>query len=94
LNKAVFLLNVGFGNVVAASRVVAIVNPGSTPLKKLRNEAKERGKLIDATEGKKVRAMIVTDSDHIVLSALQVETLAQRFSGKGTLSGRARDEDV
>jgi hypothetical protein len=88
------LLNVGFGNVVSTSRIVAIVNPGSTPLKKLRNEAKERGKLIDATEGKKVRAMIVTDSDHIVLSALQVETLAQRFTGKGAPSGRAHDEDA
>jgi hypothetical protein len=86
------LLNVGFGNVVAVSRIVAIVNPGSTPLKKLRNEAKERGKLIDASEGKKVRAMIVTDSDHIVLSALQVETLAQRLTGQGAPSGRVREE--
>ncbi len=85
------LLNVGFGNVVAVSRVVAIVNPGSSPLKKLRQEAKDRGKLIDATEGKKVRAMIVTDSDHIILSALQAETLTQRFSV--LTAGKADDEN-
>ncbi|MGE5239867.1 MAG: DUF370 domain-containing protein [Chloroflexota bacterium] len=84
------LLNIGFGNVVAVSRVVAIVNPGSSPLKKLRQEAKDRGKLIDATEGKKVRAMIVTDSDHIILSALQAETLTQRFAGLA--AGRVDDE--
>lgn len=74
------LVNIGFGNVIAASRVVAIVNPGSTPIKKLRLEAKESGKLIDATEGKKVRALIVTDSDHIILSAINVETVANRVS--------------
>ncbi len=74
------LINIGFGNVVSGSRVVAIVNPGSTPIRKLRVEAKERGKLVDATEGKKVRSLIVTDSDHIVLSALSVETILQRFS--------------
>ncbi|TAN44035.1 MAG: DUF370 domain-containing protein [Nitrospirae bacterium] len=78
------LVNIGFGNVIAASRVVAMVNPGSTPIKKLRQEAKESGKLIDATEGKKIRAIIVTDSDHIVLSAINVETLTQRISaGEG-----------
>ncbi|MBF0329051.1 MAG: DUF370 domain-containing protein [Nitrospirae bacterium] len=74
------LINIGFGNVIAAARVVAIVNPGSTPIKKLRQEAKESGKLIDATEGKKIRAILVTDSDHIVLSAINVETLTQRIS--------------
>ena len=77
-----FLINIGFGNVVAVSRIVAIVNPNSLPIKKLREDARERGKLIDATEGKKTRSIIVTDSDHIILSALQAETLMQRVSGK------------
>ena len=72
------LINIGFGNVVSASRVVAIVAPGSSPMKRMREEASERGKLIDATQGRKTRAIIVTDSDHIILSALQVETLTQR----------------
>ncbi|HEX8947488.1 MAG TPA: DUF370 domain-containing protein [Dissulfurispiraceae bacterium] len=76
-----FLIHIGFGNVIHSSRVIAIVNPGSSPMKKLREEAKERGKLIDATEGRKTRSIIITDSDHVVLSAIQVETIAQRVSG-------------
>jgi hypothetical protein len=72
------LINIGFGNVVSASRVIAIVAPGSSPMKRLREEAGERGKLVDATQGRKTRAIIVTDSDHVVLSALQVETITQR----------------
>jgi len=73
------LVNIGFGNVVAASRVIAIVTPGSAPLRRLREEARERGKLIDATQGRRTRAIIVTDSDHVILSALQAETVTQRF---------------
>jgi regulator of extracellular matrix RemA (YlzA/DUF370 family) len=78
--QGVVLINVGFGNVVSASRVIAVVAPGSSPMKRLRDEASERGKLIDATQGRKTRAIIVTDSDHVILSALQVETITQRFS--------------
>ncbi|RJQ52785.1 MAG: DUF370 domain-containing protein [Nitrospiraceae bacterium] len=78
--KRVPLVNIGFGNVVSASRVIAIVDPGSSPMKRLREEANERGKLIDATQGRKTRAIIVTDSDHVILSALQVETVTQRFT--------------
>lgn len=74
------LINIGFGNIVSASRVIAVVSPGSSPIKRMRDEAGERGKLIDATQGRKTRAIIVTDSDHVILSALQVETIAQRFS--------------
>lgn len=74
------LLNIGFGNVVSTSRIIAIINPGSLPVKKLRDEAKQKGKLIDATEGKKMRSIIITDSDHIILSAIQVDTLVQRIS--------------
>ena len=75
------LIQIGFGNVILSSRVVAIINPGSSPIRKLREEARGRGKLIDATEGRKTRSIIVTDSDHIVLSAIQVETIAQRVEG-------------
>jgi regulator of extracellular matrix RemA (YlzA/DUF370 family) len=77
--KLINLINIGFGNIVSAARVVAIVAPGSSPIKRLRDEAGERGKLIDATQGRKTRAIIITDSDHIILSALQVETITHRF---------------
>jgi hypothetical protein len=73
------LLNVGFGNMVVASRVVAIVAPSSAPMKRLKEGAKEAGKLIDATQGRRTRSIVVTDSDHIILSAVQAETVTQRF---------------
>lgn len=73
------MVNIGFGNVVAASRVIAIVTPGSSPMKRLREDAKKRGKLVDATEGRRTRSIIITDSDHIILSAIQTETITQRF---------------
>ena len=75
------LLNIGFGNTVVSSRVVAIVTTNSAPMKRLKEEAREGGKLVDATQGRKTRSIIITDSDHIVLSALQAETIAQRFEG-------------
>lgn len=74
------LLNVGFGNVVVADRIVAIVSPSSAPIKRLKESAKKEGKLIDATQGRKTRAIIVTDSDHIILSGVQAETVAQRLA--------------
>ena len=76
------LLNIGFGNTVVASRVVAIVTAGSSPMKRLKEEAKESSKLIDATQGRKTRSIIIADSDHIILSAIQAETIAQRFEGE------------
>lgn len=75
------LVNIGFGNIVSLSRIVAVVNPGSSPMKRMKDEARKRGKLIDATEGRKTRSIIITDSDHIILSALQVETILQRING-------------
>jgi regulator of extracellular matrix RemA (YlzA/DUF370 family) len=75
------LLNVGYGNVVVASRVVAVIGPNAAPIRRLREEAKERGKLVDATQGRKTRSVIVTDSDHVVLSAIQAETIALRLGG-------------
>ncbi len=78
------LVNIGFGNMVAIAKVVAIVTPGSAPMKRLREEARDRGKLIDATEGRRTRSIIITDSDHVILSALQSDTITQRFLGKGS----------
>lgn len=77
------LVNIGYGNMVMASKVVAVLSPDSAPMRRLKEEAKERRMLIDATEGRKTRAVIITDSDHVILSAVQVETLMQRFSGGG-----------
>jgi extracellular matrix regulatory protein A len=73
------LLNIGFGNTVVAERVVAIVSPSSSPMKRLKDEAREKQLLVDATQGRKTRAVIVMDSNHVILSAIQFETIAQRF---------------
>ncbi|KAF0123472.1 MAG: hypothetical protein FD151_262 [bacterium] len=73
------LLNIGFGNVVVSSRVIAIVSPSSAPMKRLKDEAKKDKRLIDASQGRKTRSIIVTDSNHVILSAVQAETVAQRF---------------
>jgi regulator of extracellular matrix RemA (YlzA/DUF370 family) len=77
--RVLSMINIGFGNVVSAARVISIVAPGSSPIKRLREEAVSRGKLIDATQGRKTRAIIITDSDHVILSALQVETITSRI---------------
>jgi hypothetical protein len=74
------LLNIGFGNTVAAERVIAIVSPNSAPMKRLKDEAKDEKRLIDATHGRRTRSIIVMDSNHIVLSAIQAETISQRFT--------------
>ena len=76
------LINIGFGNIVSASRIVAIVSPESAPIKRVIQEARDRGMLIDATYGRRTRAVIVTDSDHIILSAVQPETVAHRLNSK------------
>lgn len=73
------LLNIGFGNTVVADRVVAIVSPNSAPMKRLKDEAKDEKHLVDATHGRRTRSIIVMDSNHIVLSAIQAETISQRF---------------
>lgn len=73
------LLNIGYGNLIVASRVIAIVSPASAPMKRLREEASSRGKLVDATQGRRTRSIVVTDSDHIILSAINPETIASRL---------------
>ena len=72
------LINIGFGSLVSARRLVAVVSPASAPIKRMVQEARERGVLIDATYGRRTRAVIITDSDHIILSAVQPETVANR----------------
>ena len=76
------LINIGFGNMVSASRLVAIVSPESAPIKRIMQDAKEQGTLIDATYGRRTRAVILTDIDHVILSALQPETVANRFNDR------------
>ncbi|MEY2857704.1 MAG: hypothetical protein RLZZ74_2016 [Cyanobacteriota bacterium] len=75
------LINIGFGNIVSANRIIAIVSPESAPIKRIITEAREKSLLIDATYGRRTRAVIITDSSHVVLSAIQPETVAHRFVG-------------
>ncbi|OGQ89690.1 MAG: hypothetical protein A2464_09815 [Deltaproteobacteria bacterium RIFOXYC2_FULL_48_10] len=84
------LLNLGFGNTVVAEKVVAILSPNSSPMKRVKDEAKEEKRLIDVTHGRKTRAVIVTESNHIILSAIQAETLSGRFESLTT--GEAEKE--
>ena len=74
------LINIGFGNVVAANRIIAIISPESAPIKRIIQEARDKGLLIDATYGRRTRAVVVTDSGHIILSAVQPETVANRLT--------------
>ncbi len=82
------LINIGFGNIVSAGRVVAIVSPESAPIKRIITDAREEKKLIDATYGRRTRAVIIADSGHVILSAIQPETVANRF----TLSKDSHDD--
>ena len=79
------LVNIGFGNMVCANRMIAIVSPESAPIKRIIQDAKERGTLIDATHGRRTRAVIITDSDHIILTYLQSETVANRISDENAV---------
>ena len=84
------LINIGFGNMVASSRLIAIVSPESAPIKRIIQDARDRGTLIDATYGRKTASVLIMDSDHVVLSALQPETVAARFAGE-TEEGEPED---
>ena len=79
------LINIGFGNIVSANRIVSIVSPESAPIKRIITEARDRNMLIDATYGRRTRAVIIADSDHVILSAVQPETVAQRLINKDDL---------
>jgi len=80
------LLNIGYGNFVMASRVIAVVNPSAAPMKRLRDEATRRGKLVDSTEGRRTRSIVLMDSDHVILSAINPDTIAARFA-QGDVAG-------
>jgi regulator of extracellular matrix RemA (YlzA/DUF370 family) len=82
------LLNLGYGNLVVAARVVVVISPQSAPMKRLREEASSRGKLVDATQGRRTRSILVTDSDHVILSAINPETIAARLVEEGALGGQ------
>ena len=84
------LINIGFGNMIAADRIIAIVSPDSAPVKRMIQEARDRKRVIDATQGRRTRAVIQTDSDHVVLSAIQPETIAGRV---GQRVAAIRDEE-
>ena len=85
------LINIGFGNMVCANRLVAIVSPESAPIKRIIQDARDRGTLVDATYGRRTRAVLITDSDHIILSALQPETVAGRLNGREELAGEEEE---
>ena len=84
------LINIGFGNMIAADRIIAIVSPDSAPVKRMIQEARDRKRVIDTTQGRRTRAVIQTDSDHVVLSAIQPETIAGRV---GQRDAAIRDEE-
>jgi hypothetical protein len=81
--SAVRLVNIGYGNIVIADRVVAVISPDSAPMKRFKDEARKAGRLIDGTQGRRTRSILITDSHHIVLSALQTETVAERLAKGG-----------
>ncbi|MHB1611138.1 MAG: extracellular matrix/biofilm regulator RemA [Sulfobacillus sp.] len=87
------LVNIGFGNIVSANRIVAIVSPDSAPIKRIITEARDQGVLVDATYGRRTRAVIITDSDHVILSAVQPETVANRLSSRETSSTEDEEDD-
>ncbi|MBQ8646929.1 MAG: DUF370 domain-containing protein [Oscillospiraceae bacterium] len=87
------LINIGFGNMVSANRLIAIVSPESAPIKRIVQEARDKGSLIDATYGRRTRAVIIMDSDHIILSAIQPETVANRLDNSDSVEIEEELED-
>lgn len=90
------LVHIGFGNMVVAERIVAIIHPSSAPVKRMREEAREAGLLVDATQGRKTRAVLVMDSRHVVISAIQPETISARFeeaSGDNSAKAVASEDE-
>lgn len=82
------LVHVGFGNMVVAERIIAIISPSSAPIKRLKEEAREAGLLVDVTQGRKTRAILIMDSRHVILSAIQPETVSGRFEGEEAKEGK------
>ena len=92
--KSMKFINIGYGNMVAVERIVTLVSPDSAPIKRLIQDAKDDGRVIDVTCGRKTRAVVITDSEHVILSALQTETIANRLENSDTdVSDEADDEE-
>ena len=87
------LINIGFGNMVSAGRLVAVVSPDSAPIKRIIKEAREQGRLVDASYGRSTRAVLIMDSDHVILSALQPETVAGRAGSPAQPEPKAQEEE-
>jgi hypothetical protein len=87
------LINIGFGNMVSAARLISVVTPDSSPMKRIIQEARDKGKLIDATLGRRTRAVLIMDSDHVVLSSVMPETVASRLQGGEPQQFAADEED-
>ena len=87
------LVNIGFGNMVSANRMIAFISPESAPIKRIIQDARERGNLIDATHGRRTRAVIITDSDHIILTYLQTETLANRIAEENSIEDMEEEDE-
>ena len=87
------LVNIGFGNVVSANRIISIVSPESAPIKRIIQEARDHGKLIDASYGRRIRAVIIADSDHVILSAVQPETVAHRVIDNDDSDLKLKEEE-
>ena len=95
LNNAMKLINIGYGNMVSADRIVTVVSPESAPIKRLVQEARDDGRAIDVTCGRRTRSVIITDSDHVILSAIQTETIANRLDNTaGDDDDDEEDEEV
>ena len=86
-------INIGFGNMVAANRVVSLVSPDSAPIKRLVSDAKDAGRAIDVTCGRRTRSVIITDSEHVILSAIQTETISNRLNGQMNVAEDADEEE-
>ncbi|MCI5755780.1 MAG: DUF370 domain-containing protein [Firmicutes bacterium] len=86
-------ISIGFGNMVSAARVVSLISPDSAPVKRLIQDAREAGRVIDVTCGRRTRSVIITDSDHVILSAVQAETISNRLNGDGADAADADEED-
>jgi regulator of extracellular matrix RemA (YlzA/DUF370 family) len=85
-------VNIGFGNAVVSRRVIAIISPNAAPIKRLRDEARDERRLIDATQGRRTRSVLITDTNHVILSSIQPETLLQRFGPEGKLNMEELEE--
>ncbi|MDD6799834.1 MAG: DUF370 domain-containing protein [Firmicutes bacterium] len=86
-------INIGFGNMVAANRIVTVVSPDSAPIKRLTQDARDAGRVVDVTCGRRTRSVIITDSDHVILSAIQTETLSNRLNGDTSDGGDSESEE-